>query len=138
MEPVSSEANWPLGQEILLMVSGLRFSLGQVCRQRLEVSPGDVASKNVHEILLEVTFGLNVAQPDGHRPDPVRTQLLSQPDISDLFALAHLHPGPARRSGIEALEKSTREHAIDFREREQDENVQQQRANGIALLGAAA
>jgi len=81
---------------------------------------------------------LGVAEPNGRRPDPVRAQLLRQPDISDLFAVAHLHPGPARGHGIEALDERPGEQAIPLSVDEEDEDVQEQGADGIGIVGAGA
>ena len=65
-----------------------RFAIPQ-----LRPVPGDIAPKDIHEILLQISLGLSVPDPNGPGFDAVGTQLPGQPKVGDFFALPHLGPG---------------------------------------------
>src|SRR6266849_3883080 len=68
---------------------------GGFADEGVEVRLGNVAATDIEEIVLEIAFGALVADAEGPGPNAVATQLLREPQVSDLFAITQLGPGPA-------------------------------------------
>src|SRR5438309_375492 len=77
----------------------------------MDVGLSDVATKDIDKVFLEVTFGGVTARPNGARLNAIRTQLLRQPNVSDLLAVAQLSPGTIGET-VQAVHQFSCENAV--------------------------
>ena len=100
----------------------------------LEFGFGDVTAEGFGEVVLQVAFGLGLANPNGFGPDAVGAQALGEPKLGDFFALDHLRPGMVGEP-TQAFHQVAAEDAIGAAADEQEEDVEEQGANGAVVLG---
>src|ERR1043166_6405747 len=109
---------------------------GLIGAESVEFGLGDVAAEDVEKIVAQIASEDLIADAEIPGFDAVGAQLLGEPEVGGWFAAGGFVPGAGAETG-EAREEGLSGHAIHFLEGENDENVQEERGDGIALLGAS-
>jgi hypothetical protein len=72
----------------------LAVNRGRFFAKSLYFRGWNVAGEGSFEIIEGVAFGAMFPDPDGFRPNPIRTELLSKPEFVELFVFESFLPWP--------------------------------------------